>query len=86
MDCGHGPVRHTVRLAFSRNSTMTKTTDIAAEMIISPSSPAPAARHRAASGLDRSAQRSKIADRADDASLPKFQTANAPSRNFFHKI
>ena len=64
---------------------MTKTTDIAAEIIIawsalSPSSPAPAARRCAASGLDRSARPSKIAHHADDASLSMFQTANPPSQ------
>jgi len=66
MDDGHGPIRHPVRRALSRNLTMTTETDIATTFMIawpapSPSMPPP---RRFALGLDRSARRSTVADRA----------------------
>src|SRR5215211_8953145 len=69
MDRRHEPVRRPVRHTLSRLSTMS---GIAARSIVawrapSPSSPAPAARRSAASGLDRSVRPSKPAARAADA-------------------
>jgi len=64
---------------------MTAAIDIAARKMIawaarSPSSPAPAARRCAASGLDRSVRPSKVVDRADDASVSMCQNGNSPSQ------
>ena len=60
-------------------------TDIAGTSMIawpapSPSSPAPAARRYAASGLDRSVRPSKLADRAADASFSMYRNGNQPSQ------
>jgi len=64
---------------------MMTTDDIAVMSIIawsalSPSSPAPAARRYAASGLDGSVRPSKLADRAADAAVSMYQNANPPSQ------
>jgi hypothetical protein len=73
---------------------VTTTIDITALSMIAwpapmPSSPAPAARPDRASGLDRSARPSKVADRADDAEVSIDQNGIQPSQksltqNFGH--
>src|SRR5579872_5846828 len=72
MDCSNGTVRHPFRRAVSRNDARMITPDITAPTMIawtepSPSSPAPAARRCAASGLDRSVRPSRIVGHAFDA-------------------
>jgi hypothetical protein len=75
---------------------VTTTIDITALSMIAwpapmPSSPAPAARPDRASGLDRSARPSKVADRADDAEVSIDQNGIQPSQksltqNFGHSL
>jgi len=70
MDGRDEPVRHRVWRAFSRNDTKTNritATEMIAWSASSPSSPAPAARRSAASGLDCSARPSKRVCHAADA-------------------
>ena len=91
MDRRHGPVCHPVRRAFSRISTMITIADMATTSMIarsapSPSSPAPSARRCATSGLDRSAWRSKVADRAADASIAMSGKQNPPSQKSLTQI
>src|SRR5262245_11231397 len=74
MDCRDGAVRHPLRRAVSRNGALMIATDITAPTMIawtepSPSSPAPAARRCAASGLDRSVRPGRVVGHAVDASL-----------------
>jgi hypothetical protein len=84
MDDCHGSVRHPVWRALSGDHAMIRTDIRATPMIAwstpSPSSPAPAAPRRAASGLDRSVRPSKMAVRAADVSISMDENENQPSQ------
>src|SRR5215831_7438220 len=90
MDCRDGAVRHPLRRAVSWNGALMITTDITAPTMIawtepSPSSPAPAARRCAASGLDSSVRPSRVVGHAVDASLQFLKHQTHLHRNLLHK-
>src|SRR5262245_60428064 len=90
MDCRDGAVRHPLRRAVSRNGALMIATDITAPTMIawtepSPSSPAPAARRCAASGLDRSVRPGRIVGHAVDAGLQCLKHQTHLHRNLLHK-
>src|SRR5262249_62383796 len=90
MDCRDGAVRHPLRRAVSRNGALMIATDITAPTMIawtepSPSSPAPAARRCAASGLDRSVRPGRVVGHAVDASLQCLKHRTHLHRNLLHK-
>src|SRR6516225_4442946 len=77
-------------LSASRNGALMIATDITAPTMIawtepSPSSPAPAARRCAASGLDRSLRPSKVVGHAVDASLQCLKHQTHLHRYLLHK-
>src|ERR1700747_830757 len=90
MDCRDGAVRHPLRRAVSRNAALMIAPDITAPTMIawpepSPSSPAPAARRCAASGLDRSVRPGRVVGHAVDANLQCLKHQTHLHRNLLHK-
>src|SRR6201993_4903704 len=90
MDCRDGAGRQPLPRAGSRDGALMIATDITAPTIIawtepSPSSPAPAARRCAASGLDRSVRPGRVVGHAVDANLQCLKHQTHLHRNLLHK-